>query len=83
MGVAYGMQVIATVRDDQSVLVSVESSGVSTDLGVYGPYETAELAQCAAREAVAHVARQVQAQKWEILASEIVARQIISIDMKG
>jgi hypothetical protein len=65
------MTIAATVDSEHKVWLSIAHADIKTDLGVYGPYDTREKANVAAREAVAHVTRQVQAQKQRLLAQMI------------
>lgn len=65
------LTVSARVGSDNSVWVSLECFGVANDLGVYGPYDSREKADVAAKEAVAHIARQMQIQKDRLLAQII------------
>ncbi len=67
----YTVRITAKVADDNTVMLAITCTGITSDLGVYGPYDTKEKAETAAREAVAHAARQVQAQKDRLLVQMI------------
>lgn len=65
------LTVTAQIHGDNTVWLKIESFGVESDLGVYGPYDTRQSAEVAAREAVAHVARQMQIQKNRLMTGMI------------
>ena len=65
------LRVCASIDDENKVWLTIASAGVRSDLGVYGPYDTRDAAEVAAREAVAHAARQIQMHKTRILAELI------------
>ena len=65
------LTVKAHIADDHTVWLTIGSANAKGVLGVYGPYDSRDHAEVAAREAVAHVARQMQKHKDRLLAQMI------------